>query len=118
MKVFVHFELDDEAEFAKFSTKFAALKFEVLAQEDKTEEKAEKVKVAKVKQPESEPVQTDIEDAITYEQVKSAVLKVAKEKGKAAALRALDVIGTDKVGPHIKESGYSKLMAACEKELG
>jgi len=81
--------------------------------------KAEKmVEVERPKAVEKEPAQLDIEDAITYEKVKAAILQVAKSKGKAAALRVLGTVGTDKVGPHIKEEDYEKLMGACMKEAG
>ena len=116
MLVDIHFTFDKEEEFNTFVAKLSGLKIEASV----AKPKAEKTKAVEAERPtaveraESE----EKKDALTYEEVKKAVLKVAKEKGKAAALRALAVIGTDKVGPHIKESDYEKLLGACMKEAG
>ena len=111
MQVQVNFVFDNALEYSNF-------RWQMVAHESVAQSKL-KAKVAEEKPKDIMQEDHHEEDrSLTYESVKSAVLKVAKEKGKAAALKALGVIGTDKVGPHIKESDYSKLMAACEKELG
>lgn len=57
------------------------------------------------------------EGELTYAKVKEAVLNVSTTKGKAAARRALAVVGATTIGPHLAEADYPALMEACGKEL-
>lgn len=128
--------LDTEAEvekhFAKLHLVFGnAVKVTTPVKDDQprpvTESKPAKAEKAVAPEPkkespaaeESVEVAEKAEDngALTYETVKEAVLLVGRTKGKAAARRALSAINATAVGPHIAEEDYSKLMAACNKEL-
>lgn len=95
--------------------------------QDKLQAKAaaEKKAAAVAEPDEDEDLTSDTEeveeatdsDELTYEVVKEKVLDVSRTKGKVAARRALAAVKQEKVGPHIPEKDYPKLMAACEKEL-
>lgn len=126
---------DNEAEFKKYAAKvsneFAMgdVKITHVTKDDQprpvTESKP--AKAEKVEKPAQEPkkeapvaeevAETDDDGALTYDKVKEAVLLVGRTKGKAAARRALSAINATAFGPHIAEEDYSKLMAACNKEL-
>lgn len=81
------------------------------------------VKAAKEAEPADEDELTDTGDEEaadeqpSYEDVKAALLKVNKLKGKNAAISILKKYGASKVGPELKEKDYAAFLTDCEKAL-
>lgn len=53
----------------------------------------------------------------TFDDVRDAIMKVNKLKGKSAATAILKKFGVEKVGPSLKEAVWGKFVAACNAAL-
>jgi len=62
--------------------------------------------------------ESDTGDAPTWDEVREAVLKVNKLKGKEAAKKILAKFGAEKVGPQLKEKDYAAVVKECNRVIG
>lgn len=75
-------------------------------------------KAAKAKEEEDDEDQDDdSSEAVTFTDVKQAVIKVADTKGREVACEMLDKFGYKKINADVKESDYDAIVKACEAIL-
>lgn len=119
-------------ELADFADKMAAEEQEAPSSPKASPKAGLKAPVKKAAKPAPEPeeeIEEELEEETaeegeeevpedpTFDDVRDAIMKVNKLKGKSAATAILKKFGVEKVGPSLKEAVWGKFVAACNAVL-